>query len=410
MIDQQTGTEAWWQARAAQGGPTITPCSDNDCTVTFWWRDPQGTESHSLTRRVWIYITGITDHHNLSTPQTLARIEGTDVWRWETVLPATWRGSYCFIPSMRDNDFPPDVFSPSGPDRAGLRAGWRTLLPDAISDPLNPHSWQGGRGHFTSGLHLPAAPPQPGWNVEQIAYPAPRCIHWHSEKLGNSRRVWIFTPGDAGNEARPLALLLDGQFWAESMPVWPALDKLTRDGALPPAVYLLVDAIDTAHRTRELPCNARFWQAIVDELLPQIRAQVLWREDPATTIVAGQSFGGLSALYAALHFPDQFGCVISQSGSYWWPDRQNGHQDGILPEQIRNGTLAWSAPRLWLEAGIREPLIHAANSRLYALLQKMQQPVFWRQVDGGHDALCWRGGLTSGLIALWGQQPVSLSV
>ncbi|MFY7413026.1 hypothetical protein, partial [Enterobacter cloacae complex sp. IR5379] len=25
----------------------------------------------------------------------------------------------------------------------------------------------------------------------------------------------------------------------------------------------------------------------------------------------------------------------------------------------------------------------------------------WRQVDGGHDALCWRGGLTQGLMTLW---------
>ncbi|MCE1822479.1 hypothetical protein LWT26_22440, partial [Enterobacter hormaechei] len=29
------------------------------------------------------------------------------------------------------------------------------------------------------------------------------------------------------------------------------------------------------------------------------------------------------------------------------------------------------------------------------------ESIFWRQVDGGHDALCWRGGLMQGLIDLW---------
>ncbi|CCJ97280.1 Enterobactin esterase [Cronobacter malonaticus 507] len=46
-----------------------------------------------------------------------------------------------------------------------------------------------------------------------------------------------------------------------------------------------------------------------------------------------------------------------------------------------------------------------ANQRLVSVLQRTQQPLFWRQVDGGHDALCWRGGLTDGLAALWADTP-----
>ncbi|KJF75599.1 hypothetical protein UA44_25360 [Klebsiella aerogenes] len=42
-----------------------------------------------------------------------------------------------------------------------------------------------------------------------------------------------------------------------------------------------------------------------------------------------------------------------------------------------------------------------ANQALFAQLRQTTPSVFWRQVDGGHDALCWRGGLTSGLIQLW---------
>lgn len=105
------------------------------------------------------------------------------------------------------------------------------------------------------------------------------------------------------------------------MPVWPALASLTHQRLLPGAVYLLIDAIDTHHRSRELTCNADFWLAVQQELLPQVRAVTPFSDDAGRTVVAGQSFGGLSALYAGLNWPTRFGCVLSQSGSFWWPHR-----------------------------------------------------------------------------------------
>ncbi len=48
-----------------------------------------------------------------------------------------------------------------------------------------------------------------------------------------------------------------------------------------------------------------------------------------------------------------------------------------------------------LEAGVREPMIMQANQALYAQLHP-KESIFWRQVDGGHDTLCWRGGLMQG--------------
>ncbi|MDI6466182.1 enterochelin esterase, partial [Cronobacter turicensis] len=173
----------------------------------------------------------------------------------------------------------------------------------------------------------------------------------------------------------------------------------------PPAVYLLVDVIDTAHRSRELPCNAAFWEALWHELLPQARAYTQWRETPETTVVAGQSFGGLSALFAGLHWPQRFGCVLSQSGSFWWPKREANGEGGWLVEELAAGRLDPRGLRIFLEAGVHEPLILQANQRLVALLRQTTQPLFWRQVEGGHDALCWRGGLTDGLAALWADIP-----
>ena len=389
-----TGSEAWWQAK---DGPERERHQEN-YRVTFWWRDPAGTQKTSTVKRVWLYVTGVTDHHQNARPQSLERIPDTDVWQWQGEFSPEWRGSYCFIPSDNENDFASAVFEGDQPDRMALREGWRKLLPHAVSDPLNAQSWRGGRGHAVSALEMPEAPVQPGWNHPDTPYKKPVCIEWHSARLKNRRRVWIFTTGDESPE-RPLAVLLDGQFWAESMPVWPALASLTHEGKLPPAVYVLIDVIDTAHRSRELPSNPDFWLAVQDELLPQVKSMAPFSDRADHTVVAGQSFGGLSSLYAGLNWPQRFGCILSQSGSYWWPHR-GAQQDGLLIEQLKAGDKTARGLRIVLEAGRNEPLILRANQAILAELHT-QQPVFWRQVDGGHDALCWRGGLTQGLMTLW---------
>ena len=389
-----TGSEAWWQEK---DGPERERHQEN-YRVTFWWRDPAGTQKTSTVKRVWLYVTGVTDHHQNARPQSLERIPDTDVWQWQGEFSPEWRGSYCFIPSNNENDFASAVFEGDQPDRMALREGWRKLLPHAVSDPLNAQSWRGGRGHAVSALEMPEAPVQPGWNHPDTPYKKPVCIEWHSARLKNRRRVWIFTSGGESPE-RPLAVLLDGQFWAESMPVWPALASLTHEGKLPPAVYVLIDVIDTAHRSRELPCNPDFWLAVQDELLPQVKSMAPFSDRADHTVVAGQSFGGLSSLYAGLNWPQRFGCILSQSGSYWWPHR-GAQQDGLLIEQLKAGDKTARGLRIVLEAGRNEPLILRANQAILAELHT-QQPVFWRQVDGGHDALCWRGGLTQGLMTLW---------
>ncbi|ATX99163.1 enterochelin esterase [Citrobacter freundii] len=400
MTTLKMGSEAWWQSKK---GPEWEREDNGNYRVTFWWRDPQGTEKESAIHRVWVYITGVTDHHQNATPQSMQRIDGTNVWCWRVSLSANWRGSYCFIPTTRN-----DIFSSlavgAAPDRSALREGWRQLLPQAIADPLNPQSWQGGRGHAVSALEMPEAPVQPGWDRPENPDSPAVCLQWRSARLGNTRRVWVFTTGEAQAESRPLAIMLDGQFWAQSMPVWPALTSLTHRGHLPPAVYLLIDAIDTTHRSRELPCNADFWLAVQEELLPLVKTTTAFSDDPQRTVVAGQSFGGLSSLYAGLNWPARFGCVLSQSGSYWWPHRGGG-QDGAIVEQLKTGTISAQGLRIVLEAGIREPIIYRANQALYAQLPSAPQSIFWRQVDGGHDALCWRGGLMQGLMTLW--QPLT---
>ncbi|WP_343554168.1 enterochelin esterase [Pantoea sp.] len=392
-----TGSEAWWQAQQSQGIPRIELAEDGQCQVTFFWRDPQGDERQSTTQRVWINITGVTDHHQRRPPQSLMRVSGTNVWYWHTSLPADWRGSYCLMPDEQATDFSGEA------DMHNLRNWWRDKFPTAQADALNPlRGWSGGRGMNVSPLHLPQAPDQQIWQaIDNGSAPTMPLqeIQWHSAILGNSRKVWIYTSGEADATQRPLAILLDGQFWAHSMPIAGPLQQLTDAGQLPPAVYVFIDIIDREHRSRELPCHAPFWQAVQQELLPQIARSTPYRQQADSTVVAGQSFGGLASVFAALHWPETFGNALSLSGSFWWPERGNPH--GWLLQALESGLAPRYPLRFWLEAGKREGLILQANQQLQQQLHAAGYQVNYLPVEGGHDALCWRGGLLSGLQALW---------
>ncbi|VDZ87949.1 enterobactin/ferric enterobactin esterase [Lelliottia amnigena] len=207
---------------------------------------------------------------------------------------------------------------------------------------------------------MPHAPVQPGWNHADTPFSPPECIDWHSPRLGNSRRVWIFTTGDENPAERPLAVLLDGQFWAESMPVWSPLAALTQEGQLPPAVYLLIDVIDTAHRSRELPCNADFWLAVQEELLPQIQALTPFSARADRTVVARAKFLAV-CLHSMPRLTGRSGLAACSAS--------RGRTGGRIAARIRTGNLSNNskqvknrrrALRIVLEAGRREPLIFRA--------------------------------------------------
>lgn len=354
----------------------------------------------------------------------MQRLEGTDVWYWQTELNADWRGSYCFMPCMddrpltlSDNDAHANMHS--------VRHWWHQVFASATHDLLNPHrSWFGANGNVLSGLHMPAALPQPAWqDFDRYASACGRCTpapparlqrhSWHSARLGNTRNVWVYTTGDSNPAQRPLALLLDGQFWSSNMPVWDPLMQLTREGKLPEAVYLLIDAIDQKQRAHELACNEDFWLAVQEELLPQLAEWAPHSGNPASTLVCGQSFGGLSSLYAGLHWPQRFGGVIAQSGSFWWPRRDMYQQPAVpadagwLLRQAEQGVGRKGGLKVFMEAGTHEQVARRVNDRMADVLRDAGHQVQYRVVEGGHDSLCWRGGLIDGLQALWADQPAA---
>lgn len=405
------GSEAWWQQVKCSEVPLIRAMAADRYEVLFLWQDPQGTAERSSIAAVYMDVNSVTDHHS-PTPARMQRWPGTDVWFWMMQVPANWRGAYQFIPCQA-RQLPDWDLAQRDADRQ--RQWWISLQPLAVRDPLNPVRAQMSQwGIRQSALQMPQAPAQPAWVAFDLGADTlpPEVVEmsWHSELLGNRRSVWRYQTGSTceRREPLPLVLLLDGRFWAQNMPVFDALDYETRRGRLPPALYLLIDEIDNVTRASELPCNPLFWQAVQQELLPEVARAVPFTDEPAHTVVAGQSYGGLAALYAGLHWPERFGAVLSQSGSFWWPDRSLVHQvsdpihgrlpgaGGWLTEQARLHPLSLPL-KIWLEAGTREGEMISLSETMCEVLQRGVHDISFRAFEGGHDRLCWRGGLLDGL-------------
>lgn len=411
------GSHAWWREVGQNGAPVLMGLAGGLVRVTFLWRDPQGDEHHSPIRQVLIDVNSLTDHHSAE-PQGLAHLAGTDLWYWSVKLPADWRGSYAFIPLTAAQSAPLAVADPQQ-TRLAQRRWWRALMAQAQGDPLNPLACRRSAwGAEFSILQLPQAPDQSAWRAldHGLASVPPaerlRLLDWHSTLLGKRRRVWLFSTAGAlagGDPQRPLVLLLDGQNWALHMPIYSALETQTRRDRLPPALYVLIESLDGLQRERDLACSAVFWQAIEEELLVLLAGLADFTACAQRTVVAGQSLGGLAAMYAGWQRPQRFARILSQSGSLWWPQvelldhapdqpcsRKPGSR-GWLTEQVAMASPAATRLRIFQEVGSREDVMIDVNDSHAAALRMAGHDLHYQIFQGGHDGLCWRGGLLDGL-------------
>lgn len=392
---------AFWQAVAEEGTPLIEPIpGDPDHSLlTFLWRD----DGH--TRNVAVLDgPGGGD----PTKNVMRRLPGTDVWHITYRARNDLRSKYRLAPNdslLQEHEVT---------DWAARSANWR-------NDPLNPHIFTippgdddpGRSGWSVSMVELPAAPPAPYITPRPgVPHGAVTLAPFSSETLGETRRVWVYTPPDYPQRAvfEPCGLLVlyDGAAWQNALPVPAILDNLLAERRIRPLIALLVDSPGD-RRLDDLLCSERFARFVAAELVPWARRHYRISADPARAIVGGQSAGGLAAAFTALRHPEVFGNVLAQSGSFWWrPPDDDEHE--WLARQLA------AAPRLPLrfyhEVGLREthstpgdgPTQLLANRHLRDVLRAKGYPVTYSEFNGGHDFLGWRRTLADGLMALAGME------
>lgn len=371
--------------------------------VTFLWKAMEPVDS--------VLAIHFLQGYNLTTDDQLERLGDTNLWYRTYVMRSDLRTTYRLAPN-----------GTLGLVTAQNAAEWSA---EWSADPLNKRNAQlflpdeGEEPELESILELPDAPPQP-WFGTRTGVPegSTETHRFASSVLGNERDIHVYTPHDydRGGGPYPLLVHFDAQWCEEPLAVPAILDNLIAAGAIPPAVAVFIANVD---RAQELPCNERFAAAIATELLPWLR-QTYWAGTvPASVVTAGQSYGGLVAMWVALQHPEIIGNVLSQSGSFWWgPDYVELEKTAILGDaptyEWLTGQVALrptASIRIWMEAGTMEPApnirgysptLFVSNRHMHHVLQAKGYDVAYREYVGGHDFVTWRGSLADGLIHLLG--------
>ncbi len=393
--------DAFWLEIQAKGAPLIEPVEGDDGQrlVTFLWRGDAATE-HVL---LWSHFT-IGDIRD----NALAPLPGTDIWFRSYQLRSDLRTTYALSPNN-----PLTTWKALGGDDAAYDRHWCEYWQP---DPLNPHTYALPHDpvrplpyyeHPQSRLELPHAPPQRYLAVRPDApHGTLTARSFRSALLGGERRVWIYTPPGYQPDGAPypLALFTDGWFYHTVAPT--ILDNLHAEGRIPGLVAVFIDNT-RADRWHELKCSPAFADFLTQEILPWASAQAHVTANPAQTMIAGLSLGGLFATYTAWRYPDRFGLALSQTGSYWWAP------DGEMEMEWLARQVAASEPRavrVYLDVGRLEniheepfdgnPTQLTANRHMRTVLQAKGYPVHYAEYTSGHEFLAIQGSLADGLAAL----------
>ena len=407
---------SFWKELAKIGAPLIEPApgDDENMLVTFLWHGGVST------RNVLVWWQPFAE--KWESDYLMSRLEGTDVWFRTIRVSKRKRFVYQLAPNA-----PPVSIT-----RHPLADPAPGLLADAAQiDPLNPKTFLSTdsvdvREHSgLSILEMPDAPPQP-WITARKGVSAGHVVKtsFKSALLGNERDIYVYTPeGYSKNgKAAGLAVFFDafGYFDEEATPTpLPAptiLDNLIAAEKIPPVVAVFIGNGPGDARDREFSCNPQLVEFLKSELLPWVHRQYNVTSDPADTVVAGFSLGGLAATYTAFKAPELFGNAVSMSGALWWAPSRSGKpvdSDPVArPEWLAQQFIAQPhlPIRLYLDAGSDEDgfgsegILNSSRHMWDVLLAKGYD-VRFDEFDGGHDYLSWREGLADGLIFLLGAPP-----
>jgi enterochelin esterase family protein len=382
--------ERFWRRITGEGTPLVEPVegAGNEVLVTFLWRGGEETRN----------VLVVTSPSDLATAEGIAaarleRLMQTDVWYRTRRMRADARFGY----ALAVNDSLAPLANATEDEE---EARWNALRPD----PLNPRR---EAEPLASLAELPAAAPQP-WIVSHPGTPAGR-IEEHqlrSERLGNERILRVYTPPGYDPQGPPygLVVVLDGRTYSSDVPTPTILDNLLAAGRIPPLVAVFVGNPSPEARMLEMALHPPFAEFLGRELIPWVRGRYHVTADPAKTAIVGSSLGGLAAAFTALRAPDVFGNVLAISGSFYWKPPADTEPEWLARQLATGPKLPL---RFYLEAGLQEDRprpegsLLASNRHLRDVLQAKGYAVEYREFNGGHSILNWRGSLADGLVALF---------
>ena len=333
----------------------------SNCTFLF-----RG-EAEQVHLRHWIF--------GLPSSQPFQHLAGTDLWYLVMEIPACSRVEYKLEVVHRGH------------------GRW-------IEDPLNPHRARDPFG--ANSVIYGAGYVEPEWaQVDPEARPGTfEDETFASKAFGDERRITVYLPARfRPTRQYPLLLVHDGGDYLQFSGLKTVLDNLIYRLEIPELVAVLTYPEE---RLREYADDERHARFLTEELIPKMEAKYPLRGTPASRCLMGASFGAVASLSTAIRYPNAYGRLLLQSGSFAFTDIGTSHQRGPLFDpvvEMMNNYRAFPkkvAERVFVSCGIYESLIYE-NRSIVPVLQGTGMEVRFVEARDGHNWENWRDRLREGL-------------
>jgi len=252
-------------------------------------------------------------------------------------------------------------------------------------------------------VHVPGPATLP-WEINDGPHGVIHRHHYKSAVIGAERPFLVYTPpgyDPAAPQPYPALYLLHGYSDAED--TWTTvgradviLDNLIARGLAKPMVVVMPLGYGNAEvlaggwaRVRSPgfqaiseASHARFRDALLREVVPQVEKAYRVSSDRAARAIAGLSMGGTQSLFIGLNAPDQFAWIGAFGSGGMNPDFAAAYPGvgAATNAQLR---------LLWLACGEQDGLL-GINQKLDAWLTTKGVRHSWTQIPGAHSFRTWR--------------------
>ncbi len=316
-------------------------------------------------------------HRTLGLPERIAlrRLHGADLWYAVVELPEGSRFEY----------------------QIETRHGEHY---QRFNDPLNSrlaHSPVGAssvcyaRGYEVPDWTQPNPESRPGTLVD-LTVP--------SRALRRDTGVQVYLPARFRRSGSyPLLIAHDGSDYLHYAAAKTVLDNLIHRLDIAEMVVAFVSPGDRLVEYADFAAHARYLTA---ELVPRLEADFPLLGNPNGRCLMGASFGAVAALSTAYRYPESYGSLLMQSGSFVFTDIGNDHGGGpVFDPVVKFVNRYRAAPRhvaerVFVSCGVYEPLI-IPNRSMVRTFEDAGMAVRYLEARDGHSWENWRDRLREGL-------------
>jgi len=236
----------------------------------------------------------------------------------------------------------------------------------------------------------------PHGTLEEVIFP--------SRIMGDQRQFQLYTPPDYQPDTPyPLVIFHDGYDYLQFSALKTILDNLIHYQLIRPVVAVFSKPV---HRFEEYGANPKYAQFMVEEVIAHARQRRNISSNPVDICTVGASLGGVVSLYLFDQYPDVFGGVIAQSGSFFMNQEGFGWAKDRAPRIVNfverfTVTPPQHDPKIVLTCGRFEGLIYI-NRVMAERLDQLGYNYRYIENNDGHTWVGWSDLMPTALRNIFG--------